>query len=156
MNNQFLAEGWFDRINPRCVLCTKPQRKYFESGTTHRKWLFDTHGRLMLALKRQVRTSGCSSRNGEKSNVQVELEKHLRKMFASQCRRPSIHVASTFWSFTSSWTKEVSKEKYGAWTSRRGIQRKIMWRLCVWQTDENLSPIEGRISGQTNSGIDPH
>ena len=28
--------------------------------------------------------------------------------------------------------------------------------MCVWQTDENLISIKGRISGQTNSGIDSH
>ncbi|XP_050908791.1 uncharacterized protein LOC127122513 [Lathyrus oleraceus] len=74
-----------------------------------------------LTEKGQARTSDCSCRNGEKSNVQTESDKRSRKMFTSKCRRQNVTMASTLWSSTSCLFKKVGEKEHGAWTTRYGL-----------------------------------
>ena len=79
----FLAKGWFNGINPRCLLRTRPQDQHIEYGTTHRERLLDILKSPVATLEGQTKTFGCSSRDRKKSDVQTEFKKHTRKLFAS-------------------------------------------------------------------------
>ena len=41
MYNIFLAKGWFNGVNPRCLLRTRPQDQHIEYGATHKERLLD-------------------------------------------------------------------------------------------------------------------
>ena len=125
----FLTKGWFNMVNLRCLLRTRPQDQHIEYGATHRERLLNILKRLPATPKGQARAFGYSSRDRKKSDVQTEFKKHTRKLFASQRRRQGITMASPLWSPTSWRPKRVSKEEYGAWATQHGFWRKILWRM---------------------------
>ncbi|KAE8676583.1 rhodanese-like domain-containing protein 4A [Hibiscus syriacus] len=119
--NLLLIKEWLDRVNPRCLLRTRPQDQYFEYGATRGEMLPDTFERPGTTLEGQALVSGCSSRDRHKSDVQTEFKKSARKMFASQLRRQGIVVVSPLWSLISWWSKRVSKEEHAARATGYGL-----------------------------------